>query len=175
MVIDRNSKNISYPAQFGILLGLIGAGLIIGSLVSAVRLAYDDGKAYYLQWQNDMLKPQYYNAIMAMQVISTFFMFFVPVYIFALICYRRPAKFIGFNTNINYKQILLLLGILVLTFPLSGALAELNKIIPISLRWAAKFKLWKIRVPHRKRLLLILILFQVYYFFNCDRIVAWPF
>lgn len=35
---------------------------------------------------------------------------------------------------------MLLLAILALTFPLSGALAELNKIIPIPTSWAAKFK-----------------------------------
>ena len=139
MTIDRNSKNISFPAQLGILLGLIGAGLIIGSLISAVAWLMMTGRPI-LAMADDMLKPQYYNAVMVIQAISTFFMFFVPVYFFALICYRKPAKFMGFNTNINYKQIFLLLGILILTFPLSGALAELNKIIPISQQWAAKFK-----------------------------------
>jgi uncharacterized protein len=139
ITIDRNSRNISFPAQLGILLGLIGAGLIIGSLISAVAWLTMTGRPI-LAMADDMLKPQYYNAIMVIQAISTFFMFFIPVYIFALICYRKPAKFMGFNTNINYKQIFLLLGILILTFPLSGALAELNKIFPISRQWAAKFK-----------------------------------
>ena len=93
-----------------------------------------------LAMADDILKPQYYNAVMVVQAISTFFMFFLPVYIFALICYRKPAKFMGFNTTVNYKQVFLILGILILTFPLSGALAELNKIFPISAQWAAKFK-----------------------------------
>lgn len=116
MVIDRNSKNIRYPAQLGILLGLIGAGLIIGGLISIAAWLMMTGRPM-LGLEQDMLKPQYYNAVMVMQALSTFFMFFVPVYVFALICYRRPAKFIGFNGNINYKQVFLLLGILVLTFP----------------------------------------------------------
>ena len=137
--IDRNSKNISFPAQLGILLGLIAAGLILGSIISAVAWLMMTGRPL-LAMAEDMLKPQYYGAIMAIQAISTFCMFFMPVYIFALICYRRPAKFLGFNTNINYKQIFLLLCILILTFPLSGALAELNKIVPISKYWALKFK-----------------------------------
>ena len=139
MRIDRNSKNISFPAQLGILLGLIGAGLIIGSLISAVAWLMMTGRPI-LTMAVDMLKPQYYNAVMVIQAISTFFLFFIPVYVLALICYRRPAKFMGFNTNINFKQIFLLLGILILTFPLSGALAELNKILPISEQWAARFK-----------------------------------
>ncbi|MEP6949141.1 MAG: CPBP family intramembrane glutamic endopeptidase [Ginsengibacter sp.] len=140
MTIDRNSRNISYPAQLGIFLGLIVAGLVIGTAISAAVWLMMTGRPL-LAMETDMLKPQYYNAIMAIQVISTFFMFFISVYIFALICYRKPAQFLGFNGNFNYKQILLLLGILILTFPLSGALAELNKIIPIPTKWAINFKL----------------------------------
>ncbi len=137
---DRNSKNFSYLSQLGILLGLIGAGMIIGSIVSVVIWIMMTGRPI-LAMTTDMLKPQYYNAVMFIQVASTFFLFFLPVYFFALICYRKPAKFIGFNTNINYKQVFILLAILVLTFPLSAALAELNKIIPIPAAWATKFKL----------------------------------
>ena len=139
MMVDRNSKNFSYFSQLGILLGLIGAGLILGTLVSVVAWLIMTGRPI-LEVEADMLKPQYYNAVMAMQAVSTIFMFFLPVYFFALICYRKPGKFMGFNTNVNVKQILILLGILFLTFPLSGALAELTKIIPLPLNWAAKFK-----------------------------------
>jgi membrane protease YdiL (CAAX protease family) len=139
MVVDRNMKNIGFPAQLGIFLGLIGACMIIGSLISAMVWLMMTGRPI-LAIGEDVLKPQYYNADMLLQAISTFFIFFVPVYIFALICYRKPARFIGFNTNINYKQVFLLICILLLTFPLSGALAELNKILPISPQWAAKFK-----------------------------------
>jgi membrane protease YdiL (CAAX protease family) len=57
-----------------------------------------------------------------------------------MICYRRPYKFLGFNLHINLKQILLVLGILLLTFPISGALAEINKILPIPQSWELKFK-----------------------------------
>ena len=138
-MVDRNSKNFSYFSQLGILLGLIGAGLILGTLVSVVAWLIMTGRPI-LEVEADMLKPQYYNAVMVMQAVSTIFMFYLPVYFFALICYRKPGKFMGFNTNVNVKQILILLGILFLTFPLSGALAELTKIIPLPLNWAAKFK-----------------------------------
>lgn len=139
MIVDRNSKNFSYVSQLGILLGLIGAGLILGTLVSVVAWMIMTGRPI-LEVEADMLKPQYYNAVMVMQAASTIFMFFLPVFFFALICYRKPGKFMGFNTNVNLKQILILLGILFLTFPLSGALAELTKIIPLPSNWAAKFK-----------------------------------
>lgn len=140
LITDRNSKNFSYVSQLGILIGLIGAGMIIGSIASVIIWLMMTGRPV-LAMANDMLKPQYYNAVMMIQVVSTFFLFFLPVYFLALICYRTPAKFIGFNTNINYKQVFIMLGILILTFPLSGALAELNKVIPIPATWAAKFKI----------------------------------
>ncbi|MEO7121470.1 MAG: CPBP family intramembrane glutamic endopeptidase [Ginsengibacter sp.] len=140
MMVDRNSKDFSYFAQFGILLGLIGAGMVIGTIVSGIMWVIITHRSL-LSMGTELLKPEYYNVTMLIQVISTFFLFFVPVYFFALICYRKPLKFLGINSNINLKQILLVIGILLLTFPLSGALAELNKVIPIPTAWATKFKL----------------------------------
>lgn len=138
-MIDRNSRNISFPSQLGILLGLFGAGIVIGTLISAVLWLVITGRPI-LAMETDILNPKYYNAVMWIQAVSTLFMFFLPVYFFALICYRNPYRFIGFNKNANYKQVLLVLGILLVTFPLSGALAELNKIIPISKNWETYFK-----------------------------------
>jgi uncharacterized protein len=139
MMIDRNSRNFSFPSQMGIFLGLIGGGLILGALISAGIWLMMTGRPL-MAMETDMLNPKYYNAIMVMQAVSTLFMFFLPVYFFALICYKNPSKFIGLNTPTNYRQFLLVLGILILTFPLSGALAELNKIIPIPKTWEIKFK-----------------------------------
>jgi membrane protease YdiL (CAAX protease family) len=90
--------------------------------------------------ESDILNPKYYSAIMWMQAISTFMMFFLPVYLFALICYKDPTKFMGFNTKFNYKQVIMVLVILVFTFPLSGTLAEMTKVIPIPHSWEIYFK-----------------------------------
>ena len=139
MMNDKNSRNFSFTSQFGIFLGLTGAGVVIGAILSAAIWAAMTGRPL-LSMATDIMNPKYYNAIMFMQAISTLFMFFLPVYFFALICYRNPSKFIGFDTKFNYRQFLIVIGILVLTFPLSGALAELNKIIPIPKDWEIKFK-----------------------------------
>ena len=139
MMIDRNSRNFSFPRQLGILIGLIGGGMVLGGFISVGMWLGMTGKPI-LSMGTDMLNPKYFNEIMWIQVISTFFTFFLPVYFFALICYKNPSKFIGFNTNINFKQIVIVLAILILTFPLSGALAELNKIIPIPKNWEIYFK-----------------------------------
>ena len=136
---DYNSKNIRYPSQLAILLGLTGGGLIIGSLASLAIWTMMTGQPFPLKAE-DILQPKYYQVNMVLQAVSTFFIFFVPVHFFAAICYRKPFKYMGFNFRFNYKQVLLVIAILILTFPLSGALATLNKILPISEYWAAKFK-----------------------------------
>jgi membrane protease YdiL (CAAX protease family) len=139
MAIDQNSRNFSFTSQIGIFLGLIGGGIIVGAIISAGIWIVMTGRPF-LAMASDMMNPKYYNAIMFMQAVSTLFMFFLPVYFFALICYRNPSKFMGFTTNFTYRQVLLVFGILILTFPLSGALAELNKIIPIPQSLELKFK-----------------------------------
>jgi len=137
-MIDKNSRNFSFSSQLGILLGLVGAGLVVGTFISAGVWIVMTGRPI-LSIANDMTNPKYYYAIMWMQVISTFFMFFLPAFFTAFICYRNPSKFIGFNTNFNYKQVLLVLVILLCTFPLSGVLAELTKMIPIPKSWEIYF------------------------------------
>lgn len=139
MMPDYNSKNIRYPSQLAIFLGLTGGGLIIGSLASLAVWTMMTGQPFPLKAE-DILQPQYYKVNMVLQAVSTFFIFFVPVHFFAAICYRKPFDYMGFNFRFNFKQVLLVIAILILTFPLSGALATLNKILPISEYWAAKFK-----------------------------------
>ena len=139
MMPDSNSKNIGYPSQLAILIGLTGGGLIIAAMASFAIWSMMTGQSFPLR-EEDILQPKYYNVNMVLQAVSTFFIFFVPVHFFAAICYRKPLQYMGFNFRFNFKQILLVIGILILTFPLSGALGTLNKILPISQYWAAKFK-----------------------------------
>ncbi len=139
MMIDKNTKNISYPSQLAILFGLTAGGVIISVIIGIVIWLMMVGGTPPSK-PEEMLQPKYYNVNMVLQGVTTFFIFFVPAYFFAIICYRRPYKFLGFNLYINLKQILLVLGILLLTFPISGALAEINKILPIPQSWELKFK-----------------------------------
>ena len=98
--IDRNSKNFSYLTQLGILLGLVGAGMIIGSIVSVIVWLMLTGRPI-LSMTEDLLKPQYYNAVMTIQVVSTFFIFFAPVYIFC--AYLLPKAGQIYRVQYQYK------------------------------------------------------------------------
>ena len=75
---DYNSKNIKYPSQFAIFLGLTIGGLIIGSLASFAIWTMMTGEPFPLKAE-DILQPKYYQVNMVLQAVSTFFIFFVPV------------------------------------------------------------------------------------------------
>lgn len=137
-MIDRNSTNFSFPRQLGILLMLIGGGIIAGTLASAAAWVMITGRPLG-SLQTDMANPEYYYAIIILQALSTFFIFFLPAWIFSMVCYNKPAKFAGFHTRFNVKQIIWVAVILALTFPLSGALAELARTMPLPKDWKAKF------------------------------------
>lgn len=143
MMPEPNSKNISYPSQLAIFLGLTGGGLIIGSLASFAVWTMMTGEPFPVKTE-DMLQPKYYQVNMVLQAVSTFLIFFVPAHFFALICYRKPLTYLGFNYRLSAKQVMLAIGILILTFPLSAALAELNKMIPLTDYWENKFKAWEL-------------------------------
>lgn len=138
-MIDANSKNIKYPSQLGIFLGLTGGGLIISALISLLIWLMMEGTAFP-RTAEEILQPKYYNVNMVLQAVSTLFIFWIPVYFFALICYHKPGRYLGYNFHFTSKQLFMVMGILLLTFPLSGALADLNKILPIPEYWALKFK-----------------------------------
>jgi membrane protease YdiL (CAAX protease family) len=139
MMIDKNSKNIKYPSQLAILLGLTGAGLVASVILSVVIWLMMEG-TFIPSKPEDILQPKFYNVNMMIQAVSTLFLFFLPAYFFAKICYKKAEKFLGFNLHINYRQVIIVIAILLLTFPLSGALGELNEALPIPQNWAAKFK-----------------------------------
>ena len=138
-MIERNSRKFSFPTKLAIFLMLLGGGFIAGSLVTSAVWVMMTGKSL-LTLQNDLANPAYYYAVIVLQAISTFFIFFLPAWIFAMICYRSPVRFMGLDTPFNYRQVLWVLAILALTFPLSGALSELARAIPLPQNWETKFK-----------------------------------
>ena len=141
---DYNSKNIRYPSQLAIFIGLTGGGLVIGTLASFAIWTMMTGQPFPLN-ADEMLQPKYFNVNMVLQGALTFFIFFVPVHFFALICYRKPFKYLGFHFHFNFKQFLLAIGILILAILLIAPIAYLNKIIPISKELKHQFVLMLIQ------------------------------
>ncbi len=132
-------RGISYFASLCILIGLLGAGLVIGSLVSAGIWAAMTGKSV-LSMEKEILNPANVHAVRVLQIVSTFFIFFLPAYFTALIINRKPIRFLGFNFHFSLRQLVLVILIMMASLPLVGALSELNKIIPVPSAWAGFFK-----------------------------------
>lgn len=138
----RYKPPISYFGQFGILVGFTGAGLIIGSLIFIILWKMMTGGSI-ATIEKDMGRLQYANAAKLSQLISSVFMFFVPVFFYAMIVNKKPLQHLGFRKLISARQVLLVIVIAGLGLLLSGALAEINQLIPISKKLAATFQKWE--------------------------------
>ena len=129
---------IGFGGQLAILIAFIGGGIIIGSIAS-VPIWMVMTKTSIFDMQKNMNNPAFANAIKIIQLVSTFFAFFVPAIAYALAVNKKPLKHLGFIKTISRRQIFLVIIIAVSGLFLSGALAELNQIIPIPKNWANSF------------------------------------
>lgn len=123
-----------------VLFGSILVGMFAGSVASMLIWTMATGKNI-LSLQSEMSNPAFKDVLRWIQVISTFFVFFVPTIIMAFYMSRKPFRFIGFNGFVSNRQYLLAVLIMLAALPLSGALGELNKMIPLSPALTTKFKM----------------------------------
>lgn len=124
-------RPISPSAAFFILIGFIGAGLVIGSIV-AFGIWYGMTGRGFSTFEKDMLNAQFANAARMMQMVSVLIMFFIPALVTARLLSRSPFKYLGYREGFNAKQLMLVIAITMFCFPLVGALGELNQAIPLS-------------------------------------------
>jgi len=89
--------------------------------------------------EKDMMDPQFAGAIRILQLVSTFFIFFIPALVTAMILSRKPFRFLGFNMYFSFRQTGIVILIMLVALPLVGALSELNKIVPVPASWEATF------------------------------------
>ena len=136
---NEDSKGLSYSAGFFILIAFAFVGLLIGTFASIPVWMLMTGQSP-LNMAKDILNPNYANGIRVVQVVSTFFGFFVPAYFAAFLLNRKPIKLLGFKTHFNYKQFLLMLLIMFAAIFFAGALSELNQRIPLSKSLTDYFK-----------------------------------
>ncbi len=140
-----NKPRISYFGQFGILIGLFGAGLILAVIIqlffalSMVNLG-DLMSGNQKGLLTAMALPENINKVRWMQMLGTFAMMFLPAFFFALIVSKQPLNYFGLNKTSNAQLVFLVIAIAITALFLSGGLGELNKLIPISKKLAIKFK-----------------------------------
>jgi uncharacterized protein len=135
----QSRPGISYSAAFFILFGMLGAGLIIGGIASIGVWTAMTGKGVFVM-EKEMLNPANVQAVRMVQLVSTFFIFFLPAYFTGLIINKKPLKFLGFNLYFSGRQLLLAIGIMLVSLPLVGSLSEINKMIPLPAAYEKFFK-----------------------------------
>jgi membrane protease YdiL (CAAX protease family) len=130
---------VSYLSGLFFLLVFVVAGLFFGSLVSLGLWALLTGQPI-LSMTNEMLNPKFAGAIRILQLVSTFFIFFIPAVITARILSRKPFRFLGFNMYFSLRQLGMVILIMGVALPLVGALSEINKIVPVPASWEVTFR-----------------------------------
>ncbi len=124
-------QQISYPLQFLMLLGLVGLFMIFGSILIAALGSNLLGVSLF-QVPDALNRPQNANVSRLLNTLATLIAFLVPALVFAKIISKQPLSWLGFNKQINTKQLLMVVLITFAGMVLSGSLGMLNQQIPLS-------------------------------------------
>jgi len=127
-----SKQQMSYFSQFVIFIGLIGGGLIVAAIATVIVLAIMKGGSIFSLNEAELLKPENANLNKVLQLVSTLFLFLTPAFFFALIVNGKPFNYLGFNNKVSLKQLGLVILVACTGLFLSGALGEINQLIPIS-------------------------------------------
>lgn len=134
-----SKPEISYISQFFILLGLVAGGFLFALLLNGIILLIILG-GQIPSTEAELFNPAHATAFKVMQLLITFIMFFVPAVIFAGIVNTKPVRHLGLKSKANALQFVFAALILMAAFGLTGALGELNELIPIPKHWEEYFR-----------------------------------
>ncbi len=130
---------LSFPSQFALLLGLLGLGMILGNLLvlglGSVILQVPVNKVAGL-----LTGSKHLQTTRLLNTLASFLVFCTPALILARVMDKKPFKHLGFVGKFYSKQTMLLVLIAFAGLILSGALGEINQLIPLPTKWAAKAK-----------------------------------
>lgn len=141
------TKRFNYWNQLAVLIGLVGLGLIIGGATALILPFIVDLNAGIkmstnsAQLMDNLLKPENAALLRWITFITSFFMFFLPTVLYALICHKKPFIHLGFKNNSNLKSAGVVILIMLAALPLVSALQDLTTLLPWSKAALLKFKL----------------------------------
>ena len=135
---DSNSKGISYLAGFFMLIAFVVASTILAGLLSMPIWTAMTGESA-LKIEEGMLNPANSNAVKVIQIITAVVGFLLPALLTAQILNRRPMKLLGFKGAINWQEISLVFGIVLMALFVSAGLAYFNQNIPVDASWKIRF------------------------------------
>ena len=140
------TKKNEYWTQLAILLALTGGGFIVAAIFSGLPLIMNGGlKDMQGATEGDLMKkllvPENAGILRLVQFLSTFFLFFLPAWLYARISHKKAFTHLGFHNKTKVAQAALVIIIMVASLPLVGALTDLTEALPFSKETFAKFKI----------------------------------
>jgi len=128
----KSNKGFTGMGQLGILLVLIGGCVILATIVQILMgmqmIPKNTGfNGIEKAIMEAIKKPENINLMRWMQFFSTFFLFFVPAFIYSWICNGKNIFWLGFNKYINGFQILIGFLVMFSANLMAEPLAEFSK------------------------------------------------
>jgi membrane protease YdiL (CAAX protease family) len=139
-------------SQLALLILFCGAGIIISSIITGII----GNVVLHVQLKdlaNALLKPENVETSRLLQVLTTFFVMALPALIVSNLNGKNPVARLGFNEIISGKQVLIIVFMVIAGFLISGALGELNQMIPIPKNAAGYFQ--KLENDYNKQVMIL--------------------
>jgi uncharacterized protein len=118
-------------SQLALLLAFCGAGIIVSSIITGII----GNIVLHVQLKDladALLKPENVQVSRLLQVLTTFFIMALPAFMVTAINGGNAVERIGFNEVMSGSQVLIVVFMVIAGFFISGALSELNQMIPIT-------------------------------------------
>lgn len=141
---------VPYSAQFAMLLGFTGAGLVMAALFFG-WIAADMLQVPSTKLAEALLKPENVQFSRIANMLFAFVAFFIPAWAVAAIAYKKSFSALGFNTAISIKQVATVGAISFGALFLNGAFAAINEMIPMPASFIAEAR--KLEESYQKTML----------------------
>lgn len=128
-----------YPTQLALLLSLTG----LCFMASGAAMFFLGQFIFHTsmdQLGNQMMKPENANMSRLLNTAFSVISFGLPPILYAKLMGNQAFRRLGFNRNINAKQIGWVVLIVIASVGLTGMLSELNQSIPLPKEWQIKAK-----------------------------------
>lgn len=135
----RQKIELNYPSQFALLLALLGLGIIISSAI-VLEIGAEWLHVPMKSVTTVMNEPKNANVSRFLNTLASFLAFGLPTLILGFIVHVKAFSFLGFNSKMSAKQLVIVLMIAFVGLILSGALGEINQAIPLPAKWLAAAK-----------------------------------
>lgn len=122
-----------------ILIALMGAGAVVGSMLSMAIWKWMTGQDAS-QMQLSMTNPDFVHQVRTIQAVVSVCMFLLPAWIAASFVAKKPFAFLGFAKKSTPMSYGLAMVVMLVTIVLSGSLATLNELVPVTESMKLYFK-----------------------------------